>query len=167
LGARGFREGLCMNLEILASVQDIHLAIEKVNDPEYPGISIVDLGLLENIKLNEIGEVVIQLIPTFSGCPALQMIAQDVREIIEKLPGVKKVDVVWLNSPVWSVNRVTAKAEKDLAEKFTVAVQIQGRKVKCPRCQSETTIKSHFGPSRCRSIHVCSGCNEVIETLRD
>ncbi|MFL3017547.1 MAG: 1,2-phenylacetyl-CoA epoxidase subunit PaaD [Acidimicrobiales bacterium] len=156
-----------MNLEILASVQDIHLAIEKVNDPEYPGISIVDLGLLENIKLNEIGEVVIQLIPTFSGCPALQMIAQDVREIIEKLPGVKKVDVVWLNSPVWSVNRVTAKAEKDLAEKFTVAVQIQGRKVKCPRCQSETTIKSHFGPSRCRSIHVCSGCNEVIETLRD
>ncbi|MDC0245520.1 phenylacetate-CoA oxygenase subunit PaaJ [Acidimicrobiaceae bacterium] len=156
-----------MNLEILASVQDIHLAIEKVNDPEYPGISIVDLGLLENIKLNEIGEVVIQLIPTFSGCPALQMIAQDVREIIQKLPGVKKVDVVWLNSPVWSVNRVTAKAEKDLAEKFTVAVQIQGRKVKCPRCQSETTIKSHFGPSRCRSIHVCSGCNEVIETLRD
>ena len=142
-----------MNLEILASVQDIHLAIEKVNDPEYPGISIVDLGLLENIKLNEIGEVVIQLIPTFSGCPALQMIAQDVREIIEKLLGVKKVDVVWLNSPVWSVNRVTAKAEKDLAEKFTVAVQIQGRKVKCPRCQSETTIKSHFGPSRCRSIH--------------
>lgn len=167
MGARGFREGLSMNLEILASVQDIHLAIEKVNDPEYPGISIVDLGLLENIKLNEIGEVVIQLIPTFSGCPALQMIAQDVREIIEKLPGVKKVDVVWLNSPVWSVNRVTAKAEKDLAEKFTVAVQIQGRKVKCPRCQSETTIKSHFGPSRCRSIHVCSGCNEVIETLRD
>ncbi len=167
MGARGFREGLSMNLEILASVQDIHLAIEKVNDPEYPEISIVDLGLLENIKLNEIGEVVIQLIPTFSGCPALQMIAQDVREIIEKLPGVKKVDVVWLNSPVWSVNRVTAKAEKDLAEKFTVAVQIQGRKVKCPRCQSETTIKSHFGPSRCRSIHVCSGCNEVIETLRD
>ena len=156
-----------MSLEILASVQEIHTAIEKINDPEYPGISIVDLGLLENIKLNEIGEVVIQLIPTFSGCPALQMIAQDVREIIEKLPGVKKVDVVWLNSPVWSVNRVTAKAEKDLAEKFTVAVQIQGRKVKCPRCQSETTIKSHFGPSRCRSIHVCSGCNEVIETLRD
>ena len=167
MGARGFREGLSMNLEILASVQEIHTAIEKINDPEYPGISIVDLGLLENIKLNEIGEVVIQLIPTFSGCPALQMIAQDVREIIEKLPGVKKVDVVWLNSPVWSVNRVTAKAEKDLAEKFTVAVQIQGRKVKCPRCQSETTIKSHFGPSRCRSIHVCSGCNEVIETLRD
>ena len=156
-----------MNLEILASVQEIHTAIEKINDPEYPGISIVDLGLLENVKVNEIGEVVIQLIPTFSGCPALQMIAQDVREIIEKLPGVKKVDVVWLNSPVWSVNRVTAKAEKDLAEKFTVAVQIQGRKVKCPRCQSETTIKSHFGPSRCRSIHVCSGCNEVIETLRD
>ena len=167
MGARGFREGLSMNLEILASIQEIHTAIEKINDPEYPGISIVDLGLLENIKLNEIGEVVIQLIPTFSGCPALQMIAQDVREIIEKLPGVKKVDVVWLNSPVWSVNRVTAKAEKDLAEKFTVAVQIQGRKVKCPRCQSETTIKSHFGPSRCRSIHVCSGCNEVIETLRD
>ena len=156
-----------MSLEILASVQEIHTAIEKINDPEYPGISIVDLGLLENVKVNEIGEVVIQLIPTFSGCPALEMIAQDVREITEKLSGVKKVDVVWLNSPVWSVNRVTAKAEKDLAEKFTVAVQIQGRKVKCPRCQSETTIKSHFGPSRCRSIHVCSGCNEVIETLRD
>ena len=87
-----------MSLEILAAVQEIHTAIEKINDPEYPGISIVDLGLLENVKVNEIGEVVIQLIPTFSGCPALEMIAQDVREITEKLSGVKKVDVVWLNS---------------------------------------------------------------------
>ena len=156
-----------MSIEIAVSVQDIHAAVETVNDPEYPGISIVDLGLLENVKVNEIGEVVIHLIPTFSGCPALQMIAQDVREVTEKLSGVKKVDVVWLNSPVWNVNRVTAKAEKDLAEKFTVAVQLQDRKVECPRCQSETTIKSHFGPSRCRSVHVCSGCNEIVETLRD
>ncbi len=46
-----------MNLEILASVQEIHTAIEKINDPEYPGISIVDLGLLENIKVNEIDSI--------------------------------------------------------------------------------------------------------------
>ena len=106
-----------MNVETSSSVQDIYAAVETVNDPEYPGISIVDLGLLENIKVNKIGEVVIQLIPTFSGCPALQMIAQDVREATEELSGVNKVDVVWLNSPVWNVNRVTAKAEKELSEK--------------------------------------------------
>ncbi|HJP15944.1 MAG TPA: 1,2-phenylacetyl-CoA epoxidase subunit PaaD [Acidimicrobiales bacterium] len=156
-----------MKVKVLPSIQDIHTAINTVSDPEYPEISIVDLGFLENVEINEVGEVFIELIPTFSGCPALETIAQDVREATEQLPGVHAVEVTWLNSPVWSVKRVTEKAKKDLAEKFTVAVQIQNKKVECPRCQSETNIKSHFGPSRCRSIHVCSKCHEVVETLRD
>ena len=51
----------------LTSIQDIHTAINTVNDPEYPGISIVDLGLLENIEINTADEVLVELIPTFSG----------------------------------------------------------------------------------------------------
>jgi len=156
-----------MTVTVSPSIQDIHRAVSTVKDPEYPGISIVDLGLLENIEINEVGEVFIQLIPTFSGCPALEVIAQDVREVTEQLPEVHTVNVVWLNSPVWSVERVTAKAKTVLAEKFTIAVQIQNKKVRCPRCKSETNMNSQFGPSRCRSIHVCSNCREVVEVLRD
>lgn len=156
-----------MTVKVSLSIQDIHTAVSTVNDPEYPGISIVDLGLLENIEIDEAGNVLIQLIPTFSGCPALEIIAQDVHETLEQLPRVHTVNVVWLNSPVWSVERVTAKAKIVLAEKFTVAVQIQNKQVECPRCKSETHIKSQFGPSRCRSIHVCSNCREVVEALRD
>lgn len=148
------------------SIQDIHTAINTVNDPEYPGISIVDLGLLENIEINTADEVLVELIPTFSGCPALGVIAQDIEEVLRGVPGVKKVDVQWLNTPVWTVDRITAKAKEDLAENFTVAVQINER-VECPRCKSMTDKKSHFGPSRCRSIHLCRNCREVIEVLRD
>ena len=74
----------------LTSIQDIHTAINTVNDPEYPGISIVDLGLLENIEINTADEVLVELIPTFSGCPALGVIAQDIEEVVRGVPGVKK-----------------------------------------------------------------------------
>ena len=148
------------------SIQDVHLAIKAVSDPEYPGISIVDLGLLENVEINMADEVLIQLIPTFSGCPALKIIAQDIENVVKGVSGVKKVDIQWLNTPVWTVDRVTLKAKRDLAENFTVAVQIN-KKVECPRCHSMTDKKSHFGPSRCRSIHLCENCREIEEVLRD
>ena len=74
--------------------------------------------------------------------------------------------VHWLTSPTWSSDRITARARKALADRFTVAVGNDDEAATCPRCGESTVEQSTFGPSRCRAIHRCSGCAEVVEVLR-
>ncbi len=144
---------------------DVNDAIASVDDPEYPGVSIVDLGLLEFARID--GDAVhIGLIPTFSGCPALNMIADDVVAAVEAVDGVRSATVEWLRSPAWSPSRVTSTGRTRLNTEFTVAVQIGSRPPACPLCGSSTTRQSLFGPSRCRSVHRCESCQEVVEVMR-
>lgn len=143
----------------------IREAIGRVEDPEYPGLSIVDLGILESVRLTPTG-VTVGLVPTFSGCPALSMIAEDVRQVVGGVDGAEAVEVVWLRSPSWSTKRLTSRAQKVLADTYTVGVQIGSDAPLCPRCGGATSLQSTFGPSRCRSIHVCSRCQEPVEVLR-
>lgn len=143
----------------------LHEAVASVDDPEYPGISIVDLGLLERLECHE-GVATIGLIPTFSGCPALATIASDVCEAVANVRGIYRAEVTWLKSPTWTIDRVSADAAAVLAKEFTVAVEIGKRRTRCPICGSTTTLQSMFGPSRCRSVHTCDGCGETVEVMR-
>jgi len=151
------------------SVSTLDLAVQQaiaaVDDPEYPGVSIVELGLLESVEINA-ASVRIGLIPTFTGCPALAVIADSVAAEVGQVPGIRDVEVRWLNTPVWSITRVSAIARQALAREFTVAVQIGDAAPGCPRCGGQTEAKSMFGPSRCRSISVCAECAETIEVMR-
>lgn len=140
-------------------------AISSVDDPEYPGVSIVDLGLLESVEVN--GAMVrVGLIPTFSGCPALRMIADDVQHAVEGVPGINEVEVMWLRSPVWGVERMNQQTRSQLAREFTVAVRIGNKAPSCPLCGADTTEQSMFGPSRCRSVNRCTACGETVEVMR-
>jgi metal-sulfur cluster biosynthetic enzyme len=89
-----------------------------------------------------------------------------VRDAASAVTGVTSVDVHWLTSPTWSSDRITARARKALADRFTVAVGNDDEAATCPRCGESTVEQSTFGPSRCRAIHRCSGCAEVVEVLR-
>ena len=80
----------------MTTVERVRAAIASGDDPEYPGISVVDLGLLETLDVTLDGHVVVGLIPTFSGCPALSMIANDVQAGIGSVDGVSSCDVRWL-----------------------------------------------------------------------
>lgn len=140
-------------------------AITTVQDPEYPGVSIVDLGLLDVLTITN-ADVEIGLIPTFSGCPALAFIAADVGQAVQRVEGVEGVDVQWLTSPVWTTDRISAAGRQRLAEDFTVAVQIGDTDALCPRCGKPTTQQSMFGPSRCRAVHRCESCAELVEVVR-
>ncbi len=146
----------------------VNRAVAGVDDPEYPGVSIVDLGLVETVGVTGTGRASIGLIPTFSGCPALEVIATDVRDAASAVTGVTAVDVHWLTSPTWSSDRITARARKVLADRFTVAVAVgdDDQAATCPRCGDSTVEQSTFGPSRCRAVHRCSSCAEVVEVLR-
>ena len=100
-----------MSTPTTMAIEDrVRAAIATVDDPEYPGISIVDLGLLESIDVQPNGDVVVGLVPTFSGCPALAMIAADVRQAVaavDDMAGPQTVEVRWLVSPAWTIDRVT------------------------------------------------------------
>jgi ring-1,2-phenylacetyl-CoA epoxidase subunit PaaD len=145
-----------------AAVRDV---LATVDDPEYPGISIVDLGLVADVRVGDEG-VEVDLIPTFSGCPALDLIAADARAALVTA-GYDDAEVRFVESPVWSSERISASARGALAERFTVAVGVTGRPVRCPRCGGGPVIEtSMFGPTRCRSIARCDSCGEHLEVIR-
>jgi ring-1,2-phenylacetyl-CoA epoxidase subunit PaaD len=139
--------------------------VSRVDDPEMPGVSIVDLGLLETVECGPEGDVVIGLVPTFSGCPALAVIADDVRRAVARVNGVATVRVEFLHAPVWSVDRVSTVGEDALRANLGVAVAHDGV-ARCPRCDTVTRERSLFGPTRCRAIHVCPGCGDAVEVMR-
>jgi ring-1,2-phenylacetyl-CoA epoxidase subunit PaaD len=143
----------------------VRAAITSVDDPEMPGVSIVDLGLLETLELRADGGVTVGLIPTFSGCPALRVIADDVAAAVSAVDGVSAVQVDFLRAPVWTIDRVSPRAEVALGRRLGVAVERDGV-TRCPRCAAVTVQSSLFGPTRCRAVHVCTGCAEVVEVMR-
>ena len=160
-------------------------ALRTVPDPEMP-ISIVDLGLVETVRIE--GEpgaarVTIDLLPTFVGCPALEMIANDVTARVGALAGVASIGVRFVYDPPWTVDRISEAGRSDLAAHgVTVpeqgstlpvaghhggAVELRTSVVPCPFCQGDdTTLESMFGPTRCRSIYYCNGCKNTFEQMK-
>lgn len=152
-----------MSTTYLSSVAD---AVASINDPEYPDISIADLGLVESVELNN-GRAVIGLIPTFSGCPALAMIASDVQAAVEALNEVDTCTVEWLKSPVWSTERITLSARSTLNLDYTVTLRRKDGSLRCPACGSDAVAdQSAAGPTRCRSVAWCNSCRNVVEIMR-
>lgn len=168
--------------------------LRTVPDPEMP-ISIVDLGLVENVHVRNgrcdeasaaRARVEVTMLPTFIGCPALDMIAGDVRAKVGALPGVSEVKVNWVFDPPWSVDRITAEGRESLkAHGVTVpvpgsgshlhvpghdspqTVKLRTSAVPCPFCGSTSTyLDSPFGPTRCRTIYYCEKCRNSFEHLK-
>ncbi len=150
------------------TIEDVVLAaMASVNDPEYPDVSILDLGLLESLTVAN-GRARVGLIPTFSGCPALHMIADDVRRAIEAVDGVERCDVTWLPGPVWTTDRMTADATRRLADEYTVVLRGRDGSLRCPVCGShDVNDQAMVGPTRCRSVAWCASCRNAVEVMRN
>ncbi len=148
----------------------ITTAIGSVSDPEYPGVSIAALGMVESIRVTEGDDglaVAVGLVPTFSGCPALAMIADDVRAAVEGVPSVDRCTVEWLTTPVWSTDRITVGARGLLRDEFTVVLRRKDGGLRCPVCGSDAVEdRSPAGPTRCRSVAWCTDCRNVVEVMR-
>ena len=156
-----------MNLATTTLEGLVRSAIATVFDPEYPGVSVVELGLLESVTVETDGEVRIGMIPTYSGCPALKFIAADVETAVKAVAGVSSARVDWLRSPVWSQDRVSPSAVKHLERDFTVTLRRADGTLRCPVCGSDAVKDtSPMGPSRCRSLAYCPDCLNPIEVMR-
>ena len=141
-------------------------AIATVNDPEYPDVSIVDLGLLQNVNIGS-NVAMVGLMPTFSGCPALRMIGDDVTAAVEAVDGIERCIVTWLTGEVWSTDRMSATARDRLAAEYTVIVRADDGGLRCPVCGSSDVVdQSMAGPTRCRSVAWCPSCRNPVEVMR-
>lgn len=145
--------------------------LENVKDPELPSISIVDLGMLNQVTEDR-GAVRIELLPTFSGCPALDIIEQDVVSALKNAGGVTTIKVDFVFDPPWTTDRISPKGREDLKEYGVSpppAYRKEGEpwKVDCPYCSSPyTTMENIFGPTACRSILYCTDCKNPFEAMK-
>jgi len=159
---------------IKTTKEDILDALQDVKDPEIPTISVVDLGIITGVEVNDENYVKVTMTPTFSGCPALKIMENMVKERIE-LMNISGVEVTTNFDTPWSTNMISPKGIEGLKkhglappEKHNGLVQIEIlEKVKCPHCGSRnTTLKTPFGPTLCRSMHYCNECLNAFEQFK-
>ena len=144
---------------------DVIDALRGVDDPEYPGVSVVDMGMIGGVEVAA-GRAAVELITTFSGCPAHDVISDEIAGAVGALDGITDVEVR-RSAEAWDISRLSEHARAVMASDFTVAVAIPGRPAECPRCGAAALVEqSPFGPARCRAVHRCAACNEIVEVLR-
>ncbi|MBI3502694.1 MAG: phenylacetate-CoA oxygenase subunit PaaJ [Bacteroidetes bacterium] len=152
-----------MNTDVKYSRKEILNLLSEIPDPEIPVINIHELGVLRDVIVNE-KEVEIIITPTYSGCPAMKQIEND---IVSKLKenGIENVKVKSIFSPAWTTDWITDEAKEKL-RKFGIAPPTQ-RKVKCPHCNSENTeVISQFGSTACKALYRCNDCKEPFDYFK-
>jgi ring-1,2-phenylacetyl-CoA epoxidase subunit PaaD len=150
-------------------------ALEKIPDPEIPVISLVDLGVIRSVDVQE-GRVRIEFTPTFLGCPALEVMKRAMEEKVTELGAEPEVEVVTDDS--WSTDRITPAGREKLREagfappaprevSAPTLVQLQANVFRCPYCGStETRLENIFGPTPCRSLRYCESCRQPFEQFK-
>ncbi len=153
--------------------------LEEVKDPEVPVLSIIDLGILRKVvveKINDVTHVTVIITPTYSGCPAMDVISMDIRlKLLEK--GYRKIEIQQSLSPAWTTDWMTEEGRRKLTA-YGIAppnAKQQFRKdelfieevVTCPRCKShETTLLSQFGSTACKAMYICKHCQETFDYFK-
>jgi len=144
-------------------------ALQAVNDPEIPALSLEDLGMVYDVGTE--GTVVhIRLLPTFVGCPAMHMIQNLVARQVEQLDGVTDVHVSFVMDVPWTSHRITVQGRKKLRD-FGIAPPPPGfapeHVPECPYCgAAETSVVSLFGPTACRRVYYCKHCQQPFEGMK-
>jgi ring-1,2-phenylacetyl-CoA epoxidase subunit PaaD len=154
---------------------DVWAALEEIPDPEIPVVSLVDLGVIRSVDVQD-GRVHVEFTPTFLGCPALEVMKGAMEEKVAALGAEPEVEVVSDDS--WSTDRITpAGREKLRAAGFAPPapreasapklVQLHSAVFRCPYCGStETRLENIFGPTPCRSLRYCESCRQPFEQFK-
>jgi ring-1,2-phenylacetyl-CoA epoxidase subunit PaaD len=150
-------------------------ALAEIPDPEIPVISLVDLGVVRNVEVQN-GHVRVDFTPTFLGCPALEVMRNAMAERIRSLGAEPEINVCL--DDTWSTDRITPQGRDRLrASGFAppapreasapTLVQLQSNAFRCPYCGStDTRLENIFGPTPCRSLRYCSSCKQPFEQFK-
>ena len=173
--------------------EQVRAVIDTVPDPEMPPVTVGDLGMVHDVRVlparnASSGEpasgarVEVDLLPTFSGCPATQVIGDDVARAVGALHGVAEVAVCFSFDEPWTPERITDRGRQRL-RRFGIAppeaaqaprgclpgggLALAQAGTRCPVCgSSDTVLDSPFGPTPCRSTHYCNDCRNPFEAVK-
>lgn len=141
----------------------VRAALRRVVDPEIPTVSIVDLGLVHDVRVDE-GRIEVELLPTFVACPALELIRSTVTEALRAFG--RPVTVEFTFAVPWSTDRLTEAGRAGLRS-AGIAPPADPAAVRCPFCDSsQVAMNSAFGPTLCRSLFYCRGCRQPFEAFK-
>lgn len=163
------------------SIEGVRALVAGVPDPELPMLTIDDLGVLRDVRVCD-ATVVVSLTPTYSGCPALEMMRWEVRRRLADA-GFGDVRIATVLDPPWSSDWITAEGRRKLAEAgiappgpaprgaggpVPVTLSRRPPDVTCPRCGSRDTVEtSAFGSTACKSLRRCRACAEPFEHVKE
>ena len=156
-------------------VKEIWQYLEEVKDPEVPGLSILDLGIVRDVAVTGDREATITITPTYSGCPAMDVIGMNIRLALSGR-GLSKVNIEMQLSPAWTTDWMTADGKRKLKEYGIAPPQrmsttktglFEDDHIPCPRCDSQdTTLVSNFAATACKSLYKCNTCHEPFEHFK-
>ena len=167
----------------LPSVHEIWSWLDSVSDPEIPVLSVIDLGIVRNVKWSDDTEVstatderelvptlVVTVTPTYSGCPAVAVIKNDIQRALQER-GICRVRLETQLSPAWTTDWITERGRKRLLE-YGIAPpephkEDASNPVPCPRCgSSNTRLVSRFGSTPCKAFYICNSCLEPFDQFK-
>jgi ring-1,2-phenylacetyl-CoA epoxidase subunit PaaD len=151
-------------------------ALAEVMDPEIPAVSVVDMGMIKSVEVTGARARVVVL-PTFTGCPAVPIIRDDVTAAVAAVEGINEVEVDFSYDPPWTTDRITTEG-RDKLRRFGLAPPTgQGpvlvteiglpKAAVCPFCGSRNTRNENpFGPTPCRAVYYCEECRNPFEQFK-
>lgn len=155
--------------------KEIWELLKDVKDPEVPVLSILDLGIVRDVKTD--GEnISVVITPTYSGCPAMDVISMDIRlKLIEK--GYRNVTVQQRLSPAWTTDWMSEEGKQKLKafgiappnprQQFCSSEMFREEAVECPHCQSHRTeLLSQFSSTACKAMYRCLNCREAFDYFK-
>jgi len=165
-----------MSITTNISIQKIWRLLEDVVDPEVPVLTVIDLGIIREVKINE-NEVEVIITPTYSGCPAMDMIRMNIKlALIEH--GYTDVKVTSVLSPAWTTDWMSEAGKQKLKE-YGIAppnpkqqvcddkLFAAAEAVQCPHCDSWHTRRiSEFGSTACKALYQCNDCKEPFDYFK-
>lgn len=168
---------------MMATVEQVWSWLHEVPDPEIPVISVVDLGIVRDVQVGDEGLCTVTITPTYSGCPAMQVIADAVTEAL-RARGLSNVALRTQLSPAWTTDWMSEEGKAKLhgygiAPPAQQVIDISGLhspikrnaiaapRVACPRCGSHhTEITSQFGSTPCKALYKCLDCREPFDYFK-
>ena len=157
--------------------QTIYSYLEEVKDPEVPVLNVIDMGIVRDVILHHDDWLEIIITPTYSGCPAMDVISMNIRIMLSTL-GFKKVKITQALSPAWTTDWMSEEGKRKL-KNYGIAPpnpkqQVCNDKlfaadeaVECPQCDSWHTHRvSEFGSTPCKALYVCDDCKEPFDYFK-
>ena len=157
-----------------STLNEIQEILKSVSDPEIPVLTIEDLGIIKEIEIED-KEVTVTITPTYSGCPAMDVLGDDIKSALQKAGYTGKIKLVL--SPAWTTDLISESGRKKMKD-YGIAPPMDAsmdkrallhgeRIVKCTRCGSTNTkLISQFGSTACKALFQCQDCHEPFDYFK-